>query len=147
RVLGQHDSEAAVGGIPHRHLHTAAGHHAGHDQLADAEVAQQVLDVGPIEYAAAGLGEHDLVGERSHFVQDFGLLRARREVDAQPLVLQAPVAAIAGQRGDAGVDDLYASRPASRLQARDVGHDQLFETPAVVVRRGGVATVPARLDG
>lgn len=60
-------------------------------------------------------------------------LEARRSVQPEPLVAGAAVAAVAGQRRDAGMDDFQLPGAECRLQPGDVGQRGLREMFEIVV--------------
>ena len=91
------------------------GADAENNQIFNSEVAQHVLDVGGIEDAASGFGDHDIVGLRANCVDHFSFPRAFGEKEIGYLVVKAAVTAIQRIGFNGGVDNLQASGPRGSL--------------------------------
>ncbi len=91
------DEIAAVGAVTNDHVHALVGQDAGHDQMADAEVLQHIVDFGRVEDARRGLGQHDLVADRRQRSRGQAIRVAWRDMDRGQLVVERAVAAVLGQ--------------------------------------------------
>ena len=70
-AVGQHEAaEAAVVGFAHRGVDADFGGDAADDELLDAAVAQDQLEVGGVERALARLVDHRLAGDRVELRDD-----------------------------------------------------------------------------
>src|SRR5579871_6947683 len=77
---------AQVARVAHRRVDALVRETAGDDQVAHAQVAQHVIDVGRDEYGGGGFREHDLVGSWLDLREHLGIVRAARHVEARDLV-------------------------------------------------------------
>ena len=77
-AVGEHDAAiAAVVRLAHRGVDADLGGDAADQQVLDAEIAQQRVEVGRVERALAGLVDHRLAGERIELRDDV-VARPRR---------------------------------------------------------------------
>src|SRR6266571_929660 len=104
RIFDHDNREAAVGRVANGDFDATARDDAGDHQRADPQVVQDVVQIGAIEHAPAGLAQDDLVALWGDLVQNLGFLRARRVMDPQALVLQTAIAAVARERLNTGVN-------------------------------------------
>jgi len=64
--VGDADDEIpAIRAVPHRHVDALIREDARDDEMADAEVAQEIVDVGRVEDARGRLRQQDLVAHGS----------------------------------------------------------------------------------
>src|SRR3954464_10981981 len=83
------DQESAVGGVADRRLYALVGHHAVDNQIADIQVAQNILDVGRVEDAGRRLRNDDFVPHRPDLLNDPRAPRPLGMMQARDLVVEA----------------------------------------------------------
>jgi hypothetical protein len=105
--IRRHRHEIAdIGPLSHGVLDTLMGDNAHDHQLRDAEVSQDVVEIGRPEGAGRGLLQHDVVGPGCDGVDHLRRDAARRQVDPRDLVVDASVTPVAGEALDHDVDRL-----------------------------------------
>ncbi len=118
------DVVAPVIGFADRRVHAHLGGHPGDDERLDARVGEDLLQIGAVEGALAGLVEHDLPGQRCKLVDDVvAVLAAHQDAAVRP-----------------GVAD-----PQRRLAASQLGRGQVGEVRQVPL--AGVDDQQSRLTG
>src|SRR6202008_114704 len=100
-AVGEHEAlEPAVVGLANRRVNAHLGGDAGHDQVRDAVVAQDLLEVGGVERALVGLVEDDLAVEGRDGVDDVvAVLAADEDPALRARAADARVEAPAGELG------------------------------------------------
>src|SRR5205823_1783104 len=98
-VLDEADVVASSRGAADGGLDAAVGDDPADDEVPDAEVAQDVVEVGAVEDAAASLGDDDLVADRRHLLEDLRPLRAGRAARCPDRAGPAGARAGAGRGG------------------------------------------------
>ncbi len=118
------DVVAAVGGVLHRVVDALIGQKARHHEIFDADIAQQIVEVGGVEEARRGFRDDDLVIGRRDGGDDTRLLRALGNEELRELVVKAAVAAVAREVLDDCVDHFRAVPPERRDKLHEVrDHD------------------------
>ena len=105
-AVGEHDAAiAAVVRLAHRGVDADFRGHAAHQQMLDAEIAQQRVEIGRVERALAGLVDHRLAGDRIELRDD----------------VVAGLAADEDAPHRAGIADAHRGLAALELRLRRVG--------------------------
>ena len=76
---------AAIGAVLHRVVDALVGEEAGHEHILDADIAQEIIEVGRVEDGGRGLGQHDLVAFRRDLREHLRLPRALGEPKPESL--------------------------------------------------------------
>ena len=71
-VLSKGDGEATIRRVSDGHFDAAACDDTSDNQLAGAQVTEDIFDVRAVEYSATGFGQDDLVSNRRYFFAEPG---------------------------------------------------------------------------
>src|SRR5260370_6889377 len=91
------DEIAEIATVAHRALDALVGDDARYHQMARAEVAQHVIDVGRDEDIRGGLGNDHFIWPGGEGVDHLAVPTVRTHVEAGDLVVEAAVPALAAQ--------------------------------------------------
>ena len=61
---------AKIGTVPHRMVDALVGEEASHEHILNADIAEQIIEVGGVEDGRGGLGQHQLTVLRREFFND-----------------------------------------------------------------------------
>ena len=139
---------ATVRRVPHRHVHALVGHDPAHDEGADTEVAQDVIEVGGIEDPRRGLGQEDLVVGRRELRDRIACGIEGSDMDRGELVIERPVSTVAREAADDRMDHLDTCSTSGLHEAARLRHraGPGFPIEGMVCVAVGMVGVSSRLQ-
>ncbi|VTZ65360.1 hypothetical protein EMEDMD4_790384 [Sinorhizobium medicae] len=121
-----------VAGVTHCRFHALVCHKAAQYDLFDAQVTQQIVDMGRHEDTRGAFRQDDLVLERLELVDDLAVPGALRDIEAGDLVIQAAVPSVLRQAFDCRVQHLYAGLAKTGEQALHVRDRHLVDALEII---------------
>ena len=120
----------------------------GHDEILDADIAQEIIEIGGIEETGGRLGQHDLVLAGRDRIDDLRLPGALGDEEIREFVIEAAVTSIPGEIFHHGIDHLHAGGTAGCDRLDQIRNDdiarrrmELRTDPFLIRIEGGVLDV------